>query len=264
MYRSWLREKVQIGGVDINLRMAIVLWVVTLATMAYHYHPIFLYTWLKPLGLEELGTKELGTAHNQFVLFFIVPILAVLGMGDSPADYGFRMGRWKEGLVWLAVVCPIILVMLLLVVPHSNLQKSYQKSYYASKPASVQQKAKNVPNVEQATAPDAPLSTSEAVIKQARMLYTTGVLLFAWEYLLRGFCLFGLARVLGPGPAIFIQMVPFALLHMGKDQIEAMSTFLSGVGFGFVAWRTQSFLYAFLIHWFLLVMTILVAAGTSQ
>ena len=29
-----------------------------------------------------------------------------------------------------------------------------------------------------------------------------------------------------------------------------------------MAWRTQSFLYAFLIHWFMLVMTVLVATGT--
>ena len=263
MHRPKLPEKVKIGGVDINLRMAMVLWVVTLTLMVYRYHPIFLATWLKPLGLEELGMKAIGTAHNQFVLFFIVPILAILGMGDSPADYGLGIGRWKEGLAWLAGVCPIIFVMLLLVVPHGNLQKSYEKAYYSDKTPTIQQKVGNVRHLEQAVEPAKPLTTSEAVIRQAKMLYTTGVLLFAWEYLLRGFCLFGLARVLGPGPAIFIQMVPFALLHIGKDELEVMSTFLSGVGFGFVAWRTQSFLYAFLIHWFLLVMTILVAVYAS-
>jgi membrane protease YdiL (CAAX protease family) len=57
-------------------------------------------------------------------------------------------------------------------------------------------------------------------------------------------------------------MVPFALLHLGKAELETMTTWLSGVGFGFVAWRTQSFLYAFLIHWFMLVMTILIAVGS--
>ena len=264
MRRPQLREKVRIGGVDINLRMAVVLWVVTVTLMVYRYHPVFLFTWLKPLGLEELGTKALGTAHNQFVLFFMVPILTVLGMGDSPADYGFQLGRWKEGLAWIAGVCPIILVMLFLVVPNSNLQKAYQKSYYPDEPPSIQQKANVNRNAAQAAVPEKPLSTFQSVMRQAKMLYTTGVLLFAWEYLLRGFCLFGLARVLGPGPAIFIQMVPFALLHIGKAELEAMSTFLSGVGFGFVAWRTQSFLYAFLIHWFLLVMTIWVAVGASQ
>jgi len=51
-------------------------------------------------------------------------------------------------------------------------------------------------------------------------------------------------------------------LHLGKPELETMTTWLSGVGFGFVAWRTQSFLYAFLIHWFMLVMTILIAVGS--
>ena len=56
-------------------------------------------------------------------------------------------------------------------------------------------------------------------------------------------------------------MVPFALLHIGKNPYEALSTVLSGIGFGYVAWRTGSFLYAFLIHWFLLAFTSLVAYG---
>lgn len=231
-----LREHVTIGGITFDLRMVTVLWTVTLVTMFYRYHPQFLSTWLQPFDLQRYGTGALGMAHNQFALFFILPIALILLMGDSPADYGLRLGRWKEGLIWLAVVCPIILVGLLLTVPGGDLEAMYRHVYY-----------------------DRPSAGTGPVMAQVKMLYSTGVLLWAWEYLLRGFCLFGLARVLGPGPAIFIQMVPFALLHLGKAELEAMTTWLSGVGFGFVAWRTQSFLYAFLIHWFMLVMTILIA-----
>jgi len=234
-----LPGQVRIGGITFDLRMVTVLWVTTIVTMIYHYHGNFLLSWLRLFGLERYGAGSLGVAHNQFALFFVVPLAAVLLMGDSPADYGLRLGRWKEGLVWLAVVCPIILVTLLLVVRGSALEAMYRHAYY-----------------------DKLSAGAGPIIKQARMLYATGVLLWGWEYLLRGFCLFGLARVLGPGPAIFIQMVPFALLHLGKAELETMTTWLSGVGFGFVAWRTQSFLYAFLIHWFMLVMTILIAVGS--
>lgn len=258
-----MREQIRIGGVDINLRMAVVLWVLTLTVIIYKCHPIFLYTWLKPLGLEAWGTKAVGTAHNQFVMFFIVPILAIWAMGDSPADYGLRLGKWKEGLIWIAGVCPLIFVMLLLVVPGGNLQKAYEKAYYPDNTPVIQQKISLSKAPIPAPVPEKPRTPTETAVRELKMLYNTGVLLFAWEYLLRGFCLFGLARVLGPGPAIFIQMVPFALLHIGKDELEALSTFLSGVGFGFVAWRTQSFLYAFFIHWFLLVMTIWIAAGAA-
>lgn len=234
-----LREQVRIGGVDVNLRMAIVLWLTVVLPMLLCYHGRFLRTWLRPIGLEAWGSGALGEGHTQFVLFFLVPVAAVLLMGDSPRDYGLRLGKWKEGLVWLLVVCPAIFVMLLLLVPGGGLEHMYRKMYY-----------------------DDALAEMGPVTRQIRMLYSTGILLWGWEYLLRGFCLFGLARILGPGPAIFIQMAPFALLHIGKPEIEAMSTWLSGVGFGFVAWRTQSFLYAFLIHWFMLVMTVLVATGT--
>ena len=80
--------------------------------------------------------------------------------------------------------------------------------------------------------------------------------MFGWEYLCRGLLLFGLARAIGPGPAIFLQAMPFVFLHIGKVEIEAMSTILSGPAFGYVAWKSQSFLYAWFIHWFMLVLTI--------
>jgi len=231
-----LRENVTIGGVTVDLRMAVVLWTVTLVVMIYRYHSTFLATWLRSFGLQNYGMGAMGMAHHQFLLFFVVPIAVILLMGDSPFDYGLRLGRWKEGLLWLAAVCPLILVGLLLTVPGGDLEAMYRRSFY-----------------------DRPSADIGPIMMQLRMLYSTGVLLWAWEYLLRGFCLFGLARVLGAGPAIFIQMVPFALLHLGKPELEAMTTWLSGIGFGFVAWRTQSFFYAFLIHWFLLTATILVA-----
>ena len=240
-------ERVTIGGVEFNVRMAAVLWTTVVVTMVYYYHVEFLATWLRPLGLERFGMSVLGMAHNQFALFFVVPLLVIFLLGDSPRDYGLRLGRWKEGLVWLAVVCPLILFMLVIVVPQSNLQSMYRGMYY------------DVPRLRGARLQGADLTLGQHL----SMLYSTGVLLWAWEYLLRGFCLFGLARVLGPGPAIFIQMVPFALLHLGKDELETMTTWLSGVGFGFVAWRTQSFLNAFLIHWFMLAATIWIAVGFS-
>jgi membrane protease YdiL (CAAX protease family) len=66
---------------------------------------------------------------------------------------------------------------------------------------------------------------------------------------------------MGPGPAILLQAVPFAYLHIGKPALEAFSTPFGGAAFGFVAWRSRSFLYAFLIHWFMIVFLELAASG---
>ena len=77
-----------------------------------------------------------------------------------------------------------------------------------------------------------------------------------------GFLLFALYRVCGPY-AIVLQAVPFAMAHIGKPELETLSCIFGGSAFGYVAWRTRSFLYPFLIHWFLLTITVVFAGGVS-
>lgn len=71
---------------------------------------------------------------------------------------------------------------------------------------------------------------------------------FAWEFLFRGFMLFGLARRVGPGLAIALQTVPFALMHMGKPELECYGSVVAGLALGILAWRTRSFWYGFAVH----------------
>jgi len=84
--------------------------------------------------------------------------------------------------------------------------------------------------------------------------------LFGWEFFFRGFILFAFARKFGAN-AIWLQAVPFALAHIGKPEIETLSTIFGGFGLGWIAYRTRSFVYPFLLHWFLATFTIVVAAG---
>ncbi len=58
-----------------------------------------------------------------------------------------------------------------------------------------------------------------------------------------------------------LQAVPFALAHLTKPPLETLSTIFGGIAFGWVAWRTRSFIYPFLIHWFVTTVVILVAMG---
>ena len=46
-------------------------------------------------------------------------------------------------------------------------------------------------------------------------------------------------------------------MHLGKPEAETLTTLFGGAGFGFIAWRTQSFYYGWLIHWFLGAFTML-------
>ena len=90
-------------------------------------------------------------------------------------------------------------------------------------------------------------------------LYTF-LTLFGWEFLFRGWLLFGYARRFG-SEAVWLQAVPFALGHLGKPEVETLSTIFGGFVFGWIAYRTKSFLYPFLIHWAILTFVILVAGG---
>lgn len=74
------------------------------------------------------------------------------------------------------------------------------------------------------------------------LLYWVG-----WEYLWRGFVLFGTARTFGVY-AVFIQAVPFALLHANKPGAEAVLSLVGGVALGALVWRCRSFWIAVPIH----------------
>ncbi len=68
-----------------------------------------------------------------------------------------------------------------------------------------------------------------------------------WEYLWRGFVLFGTAPAVGY-LAVVVQTVPFAILHMGKPPAEAYLSVLGGLALGALVWRCRSFWIAVPIH----------------
>jgi uncharacterized protein len=168
-------------------------------------------------------------AYDRVILYFIIPMLVILLIfREAPADFGFQWGNWRVGLAWTAVVALGMAIILWFIARTPAMQ-----AYYDAR---------------------APRET-------LRLIYLTGVDLFGWEFIWRDFMLFGLARILGPGPAILIQAVPFAFMHLGKPEIETLSTIFGGIGFGFIAWQSESFVYPWLIHWFIASFTMLVATG---
>jgi membrane protease YdiL (CAAX protease family) len=162
---------------------------------------------------------------DRFLLFFLIPMVVILFVfKDSPRDYGFQIGDWKAGLL-LTFGSIILIAPILYVLARSD---PSMKDYYDW---------------------------------QVQFLpWQLLVEMFAWEFLFRGWLLFGYARRFGP-EAIWLQAVPFALAHLGKPEIETLSTIFGGFVFGWIAYRTRSFLYPFIIHFFVSSFTIIVAAG---
>jgi membrane protease YdiL (CAAX protease family) len=167
-------------------------------------------------------------AADRFILYLVIPMIIILVFfREPPGAYGFQLGNWRLGLAVTAAAIIVIAVFMWFLARTPAIS-----SYYAGR-------------------------------VRPSLLFLIGenaLDLFGWEFIFRGFLLFGLARYFGPGAAILIQAVPFAIAHIGKPELETLSTIFGGAAFGLLAWHTQSFVYPFLIHWFLQTWTIMVAS----
>ena len=168
------------------------------------------------------------TSANHFdsiLLFILIPVfVTVVIFKENIKDYGFVLGDWKTGIILvilgIALMTPIIWY---LVIREPGMQNYY-----------------NLPH--------------------GGLVWKKALELFGWEYLFRGWILFGYARKYG-SDAVWLQAVPFAVAHIGKPEIETLSTIFGGFAFGWVAWRTGSFLYPFIIHWYIATLVVAVSAG---
>jgi membrane protease YdiL (CAAX protease family) len=82
----------------------------------------------------------------------------------------------------------------------------------------------------------------------------------AAEFLFRGFLMWTLIRVAGP-VGVVLATLPFVFTHLGKPELETLSTFFGGLGFGWLAWRTRSVLYGALLHAYIINLVVLAARG---
>ena len=191
---------------------------------------LIIFCTLVPM-LDFYGHGPTGIkAWDRFLFYFLGSILFIKAVYREPlASFGFRVGDWRLGLLYTVVACVFMSVVLWYIGRTPDMQ-----AFYAEK----------------------------ASAGLGRVIVLNGVELFGWEFVWRGLALFGFARVFGPGPAIFLQAVPFAFMHLGKPEIETLSTLFGGAAFGLIAWKTGSFAYPWLIHWFIVTFTLLVATGT--
>jgi len=161
---------------------------------------------------------------DRMLLYLVVPLVIIIFVfRENPKAYGLSPGDWRLGLL-LTVASIVLVAPVLWFVARAGAMKSYYASQVGGLP------------------------------------WNTFLDLFGWEFFFRGFILFAYARKFGAN-ALWLQAMPFALAHIGKPELEALSTIFGGFAFGWIAYRTRSFLYPFLIHWFVASFTIIVAAG---
>jgi membrane protease YdiL (CAAX protease family) len=59
------------------------------------------------------------------------------------------------------------------------------------------------------------------------------------EFFFRGFLIFSLARYVG-SLAVFVMVVPYAMIHLGKPLAECLGSIIAGIALGTIALRTGS------------------------
>jgi uncharacterized protein len=173
---------------------------------------------LATLFLTLAGYHPIGPPWVSSLIYFaVLPILTItVILRRNPLDFGLRLGNFK---VWgFYVIATLIFALPILYIASRS---SVLANYYT------------LPQFD--------------VVKYS--LEAT-VYLFAWEFIFRGFLLFGLKEKLKES-SILVQMVPFVLVHFGKPEIETISTILTGIYFGYVAYRGNSYWPAFIIHLFI-------------
>lgn len=147
----------------------------------------------------------------------ILPIIViVVVLRRNPLDFGFRLGKPRIWGIYV-IIMGLVVFPILWVTSHSLSFQSYYK-------------------MEQ--------------FNLINYFLVTCVNLLASEFLFRGFLLFGLKEKLKEG-SIFIQMIPFVLVHLGKPELETVSTLITGIYFGYAAYRGNSCWPAFIMHLFI-------------
>lgn len=157
---------------------------------------------------------------GDFLTFFIIGILIIkLIMKENLKDYGLQLGDYKTGLKYSAI---FLLVMIVLI------------WFVSATPAF----AEKYPHLSDA-------KSNWNIL----LIYEFGMLLYmiAWEFIWRGFMLFGLEKKFGYY-SVLMQMIPFVILHNGKPFLETFGAIFGGIALGILALRTRSFYYCVITH----------------
>ncbi|MBL9036973.1 MAG: CPBP family intramembrane metalloprotease [Archangium sp.] len=167
------------------------------------------------------------------MLFYVaIPLLlSVATRGRFNDRYGFGLGNWREGvtlsLVFGAVMVPVVW--------WASTLESFAGLYPLAGSGAY---TLNLGGGK--TQLSLPLFVG---YEAAYFAYFIG-----WEFLFRGWLTLGLEPHFGRTGALMVPIAPFALMHFGKAEPEALGSIIAGLALGLLALRTRSFWYGAVLH----------------
>ncbi|MBK7630496.1 MAG: CPBP family intramembrane metalloprotease [Ignavibacteriales bacterium] len=157
---------------------------------------------------------------GDFFTFFVLGVLIIkFGFREKLKDFGLQFGDVKTGLLFSIIFLFVMITLVWFVSSTPEFAEKY------------------------------PHLTGAKSNWNILLIYEAGMLLymFAWEFIWRGFMLFGLEKKFGYY-SVLIQMIPFVILHNGKPFLETFGAIFGGIALGILALRTRSFYYCVIIH----------------
>lgn len=184
----------------------------------------FFDQWHAVLGSDPLYDlyQYLYWFASEFVIYFVLLLPVMLLLHRRPLrEFGMGVGDWRFGLRVSLLFYLVMLPILWFASSSPAFQSVYPHSHIVRGDW-----------------------TLFLIYEAAFVLYFIG-----WEFVWRGYMLFGLLRHTGAAVAVLAQMIPFVILHYGKPVPETIGSIAAAIALGALSVRVRSFWYAVLIHW---------------
>ncbi|MCB9205830.1 MAG: CPBP family intramembrane metalloprotease [Ignavibacteriales bacterium] len=221
--------KLELKKLDSKTTIIFLSSIILLTFSWYFANPKFFRESFNFIDQNDIIVEELSSFIYwflfDFLLFIIIPIYIItLKFKENLKSYGLSFENKKVGFFYLVISILIFIPIIIFVSASENFAEYF------------------------------PLMNSAKDEIIIFLIYECFFILFifSWEFIFRGFILFGLEKKFGIY-SIFIQMIPFVLLHSGKPFIETFASIIGGIILGYLALRTRSIIYGFLIHAFILI-----------
>lgn len=174
-----------------------------------------------PLAIDNIWGPAVYTIAMTLVFFVLIPILFIkFVFRERLSDYGIQLGIRKRTIRSFLVCAPLI--------AWGGYLGSFNPEMREYYPVRL----------------DAFTSSSVVALHVCTFIaYYIG-----WEFHFRGFLQFGLRPKLGPANAILIAMGLSVVFHIGTPLVETYAAIAAGIGWGILAFRTDSILSGLLQH----------------
>lgn len=162
------------------------------------------------------------------VLFYwIIPFALIIFLfKENPKRFGFGVGKVRTGFYWIILVGGLSILATFLAAQYLP----EVKVFYMFRTFNLE------------------------------FVILTVIYMISWEFLLRGFLLFGLLKKYNYLASNIIQTLIFFLAHIGKPGIELYSTIATGLLFGHIAYKSKSFWPMAIIHSIILISVVFFAS----